>query len=234
VAAILDSSVKEEMANLLAAVEKISDVDPRNGSRQWLYFRQASEGAAGPDFADAEKLAAKVEAHEQRAFLYGKIAKTLLAKPESQTHAREVLDEAVSEVNKAGMTIAAARVLLTASNLYAKFDLGRSLSVLAAAIDCINHIEDPDFNARDQTFIKYIPRRSNPGGRFVFYFYMPGLDPETSLRELAKIDFNDALTQTTSFTDKFQRALTTLAVADVCLQETERPRVTSPKKTTER
>ena len=59
---------------------------------------------------------------------------------------------------------------------------------------------------------------------------LPGLDPESAFRELAKIDSNDALTQTAAFTDKFQRAMTTLAVADVCIQETERLRLKNPKK----
>jgi hypothetical protein len=63
---------------------------------------------------------------------------------------------------------------------------------------------------------------------------MPGLDPETAFRELAKIDFNDALTQTTAFTDKFQRCHDHLAVADVCLQETERRRVTIRKRPADR
>ena len=128
------------------------------------------------------------------------------------------------------MTVVAARPLLTASILYATIDLGRSISVLGEAIDRINRIETPDFNVSNQTLVKYLGRRSNPGGRFVYYFYMPGLDPETALLELSKIDFNDALTQTTAFTDKFQRAMTTLAVADICLQETERRRGTNPKK----
>jgi len=232
VAAILDSSVNEEMSDLLAAVEKISDSDLRNGARQWLYFRQSS-AAAGGNLAEAERLIGKVEMHEQQAFLYAKLAKALLAKPESQTHAREILDLAINEANKAETTVRAARVLLTASNLYATIDLGRSISVLGEAIDRINHIESPDFNPSNQTLVKYLGRKSNPGGRFVFYFYMPGLDPETAFRELAKIDFNDALTQTTAFTDKFQRAMTSLAVADVCLQETERRRVTNPKKNTD-
>ena len=89
VAAILDSSAKEEMFDLLTAVEKITDLELRNGTRQWLYFRQAS-AAADNNPSEAERLTAKVEAHEQRAFLYAKLAKALLAKPESQGHAREI------------------------------------------------------------------------------------------------------------------------------------------------
>jgi hypothetical protein len=56
---------------------------------------------------------------------------------------------------------------------------------------------------------------------------MPGLDPEKAFREMARIEFDDTLSQTTSFTDKFFRAVTTLAVADVCLQQVPK----GPKKT---
>ena len=144
-----------------------------------------------------------------------------------------MLDVAINEANKAGMTIFAARILLTASNLYTKIDLGRSISVLADAINCINHIETPDFFSNDQTLVKLVERKGKPG-QYSLRFYMPGLDPETAFRELAKIDFNDALTQTAAFTDKIQRAMTTLAVADVCIQETERRRVKNQKKIADR
>lgn len=39
------------------------------------------------------------------------------------------------------------------------------------------------------------------------------------------------LSQTSAFTDKFLRALTTLAVADVCLQQAQQPPKEKPKKT---
>jgi hypothetical protein len=57
---------------------------------------------------------------------------------------------------------------------------------------------------------------------------MPGLDPETAVRQLARIDFNNALSQAGALTDKFQRAMTTLALSDVCLQQT--PARDKPKK----
>jgi hypothetical protein len=51
-------------------------------------------------------------------------------------------------------------------------------------------------------------------------FYVPGLDPESTLRDVAKVDFDVALSQATAFTDKFQRAMTTLSVVEVCVQKT--------------
>src|SRR6185369_17549042 len=125
---------------------------------------------------------------------------------------------------KAGMTVFAARVLLTASNLYQKIDLSRSISVLADAINCINRIESPDFISDDQTLEK-TPERKGRGGRYAgeysLRFYMPGLDPESAFREVAKTDFDTALSQSSGLTDKFQRAMSTLGLVEVCLAQTQ-------------
>jgi hypothetical protein len=220
-AVLSDVSDKESLADVVDAIDKISDSNIREPLLEWLYFRRAKDAAKGKRFDEAERLTSKVEGREQRAFLHTEIARGLLNTSATQTHAREVLDEAVSEANKAGMTIFAARALLTASILYSKIDRSQSVSVLGDAINCINHIEAPDFSAGDQTLVKAIKRRSNPG-RFIINFYMPGLDPENAFREMAKIEFDNTLSQTTAFTDKFLRAITTLAVADVCLQQVQR------------
>lgn len=223
------ASDKESLAGVVEAIDKITDSSIRAPLLDWLYFRRAKDAANGKRFDEAERLVSKVEGREQRAYLRTEIAKGLLNASETQTHAREVLDEAITEANKAGMTIFAARTLLTASNLYAKIDLSRSISVLGDAINCINHIEAPDFSIGDQTLVKAIKRRSNPG-RFIIRFYMPGLDPENAFREMAKIDFDDALSLTSAFTDKFLRAVTTLALADVCLQQAQQQPKEKPKK----
>lgn len=122
------------------------------------------------------------------------------------------------------MTIFAARALLTASNLYLKIDLNRSIAVLADAINCINRIESPDFFSDDQTLEKKPVRKSRGGryaGEYSLRFYMPGLDPESAFREVAKIDFDTALSQSSGLTDKFQRAMSTLGLVDVCLAQAQ-------------
>jgi hypothetical protein len=227
------ASDKQSLESVIQAIDKISNSDVRVPLLEWIYFRRATTAVKERKLEEAEKLGSQVEGQEQRAYLHTEIARALLSRSDTPTHAREVLDAAINEANKAGMTIFAARILLTASNLYTKIDLGRSISVLADAINCINHIETPDFSSNDQTLVKLVERKGKPG-QYSLRFYMPGLDPETAFRELAKIDFNDALTQTVAFTDKFQRAMTTLAVADVCIQETERRWVKDPKKVADR
>lgn len=95
---------------------------------------------------------------------------------------------------------------------------------MANAINCINRLDTPDFAKDDQALERDLARKGRSGeyrGEYTFRFYMPGLDPETAFRELAKIDFDTAISQTNAITDKFQRALSTLATADVCLQQTQ-------------
>ncbi|PYS79571.1 MAG: hypothetical protein DMF70_12775 [Acidobacteria bacterium] len=223
------ASDKQSLASVIRAIDKISNSYVRVPLLEWFYFRRAATAVKDRKFDEAERLASQVEGQEQRAYLHTEIARGSLNQSETQTHARELLEVAIAEANKAGMTIFAARTLLTASNLYTKIDMGRSISVLADAINCINHIEAPDFSSDNQALVKNVERKVK-GGHYALRFYMPGHDPESAFRELGKIDFNDALTQTAAFTDKFQRVMTTLAVADVCLQETERRRNEKPKK----
>ncbi len=214
------ASDKESLTVLVDAIGKITDSSIRTLLLEWLYFRRAQDAANRRQFGEAEMLAAKVEGREQRAYLYTEIAKGLLNSSETQTHGLELLDEAITGAKKVGITIFAARTLLTASNVYAKVDFNRSMSVLGDAINTINRIEDADFSVGDRTLVKEVRRKSNPG-RFIFRFYMPGPDPENAFREMARIDFDSTLPQASAFTDKFQRAVTTLALADVCLQQAQ-------------
>ena len=184
-------------------------------------------------FEEAERLTARVEGHEQRAHLYTEIARGLLNTSDTQIKAREILDEAITEATRAGMTVFAARTLLTASNLYAKIDLSRSIAVLADAINCINRIEAPDFVSDVQALKKTLERKGRGGryqGEYIFRFYMPGFDPESAFREMTKIDFDTSLSQSSALSDKFQRAMSTLAVAEVCLQQPAQQLKEKPKK----
>jgi hypothetical protein len=208
-------SEKEKFADVMVAIDEIIDGELRAHLLAWFYFHRATTAVEAKQFDEAERLTAKVDGVEQRAFLHTEIAKGLT----DSTHAREVLDEAITEAKKAGVNIFAARTLLTASNLYAKIDLNRSLSILGDAISCINRIENPDFSG--EPALEKTPERRVRGGRYggeySLRFYMPGLDPESAFREMAKIDFDNSLSLSSTLTDKLQRAMSTLVVAETCL-----------------
>ncbi|HET6893408.1 MAG TPA: hypothetical protein VFH31_20080 [Pyrinomonadaceae bacterium] len=226
-------SEKESLAGVIQAIDKISDSTLRAHLLEWLYFHRTIAALKDKQFDEAERLTSRVEGQEQRAYLHTEIARGLLNRSDTQSHAQEVLDEAITEAKKAGTPIFAARTLLTASNLYAKIDLGRSISVLTDAINCINRLEAPDFVSDDQA-LKKTPERKGRGGQYQgeyhFRFYMPGLDPESAFREMAKIDFDTSISQSSALTDKLQRALATLALADVCLQQIQQQPKEKPKK----
>jgi hypothetical protein len=85
--------------------------------------------------------------------------------------------------------------------------------VLADAVAIVNRLEGQDLSSQDlikEIKYKTFTRQAR--------YYIPGLDPESALREFAKIDFDDALAETSAFIDKFQRSVATLAVAEVCLR----------------
>jgi hypothetical protein len=231
VAVLSATSDTQTLASVIQAIDKLSDSNLRQRLMEWLYFRRATVAIKDKQFEEAEKLASQVEGDEQRAYLHTEIAKKLLNQNELQTRGREVLDEAITEAKKAGMTIFAARTLLTASSLYAKIDVNRAISLLTDAINCINHIEAPDFFTDNQTQVKMIPKRGTPG-QYPLRFYMPGLDPESAFREMAKLDFDTALSQSSALTDKLQRAMSTLALAGPCLQQAPQQLKAKPKKST--
>ena len=226
-AVLSSTSGKKDLTSVVNAIDKIDDSSTRAFLLEWLYFNRAKDAVQGKRLDEAKRLVPKVEGREQRAYLLTEIAKGLLNTGETQSQAREALDEAIIEANKAGATIFAARTLLTASSLYAKIDTARSMSVLGDAINSINRLETPDFSVGDQTLVKEIKTRSF---RRVLWFHMPGLDPESALREMAKIDFDGALSQTSFFTDTFQRTVTTLALVDVCLRQSTTTTKRGPKR----
>jgi len=218
IASAVLGSEKEKPADVMEAIDEIIDLKLRAHLLEWFYFTRTTTAIKRKQFDEAERLTAKLEGLEQRAYLHTEIAKGLM-NSDSQTHALEVLDDAITEAKKAGASIFAARSLLTASNLYAKFDVNRSISILADAISCINHIEAPDFSG--DAVLEKTPERRGRGGRYqgeyLMRFYMPGLDPESAFRAMAKIDFDNAFALSSTLTDKLQRAMSTLAVAETCL-----------------
>ncbi|HEX7331358.1 MAG TPA: hypothetical protein VF290_07655 [Pyrinomonadaceae bacterium] len=110
--AVLGSG-KEKLSDVIEAVDEIIDPRLRTHLFEWVYFYRATSAIKGKQLDEAERLTAKIEGLEQRAFLHTEIAKGLMNS--SDARARAVLDEAITEAKKAGANIFAARTLLTAS-----------------------------------------------------------------------------------------------------------------------
>ena len=225
IASAVLGSENESLERVIETIDEISDPTLRAHLIEWLYFQRATAATQQKLFDEAERLAAKVDGKEIRAYLLNEIARALLTRGDGQTQAQELLEAAITDAKRAGVNIFAARALLTSSNLYAKIDLNRSIAVLGDAISSINRLDAPDFVSDDQVLEK-TPKRMAKGGRhkgeYRLRFYMPGLDPERAFREMAKMDFDTALAQSSALTDKYQRALSMLSIAEVCLQKPSR------------
>lgn len=216
VTAILSVSKKETPEVVLRAIGKIDDAQVRDLLKDWLHFNRALDAIKDKRMEEAETLTSKIGMLEPRAYLRTQIAKQLLNTTETQSHARELLEQAIAEVSKTPNTVAAIQTLFNASNLYLKTDLNRSISVLITAIEIINQIDELDFQTGDQTIVKEI---RGLGFRRLVRFYVPGLDPESALRELAKVEFDVALSQATALRNKSQRVMATLSVVEICVEK---------------
>ena len=216
VTAILSVSKKEATEVVLRAIDKIDDAQVRDVLKDWLHFNRALDAIKDKRMEEAESLTSKIGMLEPRAYLRTQIAKQLLNTTETQSHARELLEQAIAEVRKAPNTVVAIQTLFNASNLYLKPDINRSISVLITAIEIVNQVDELDFQTGDQSIVKEIRGRAF---RRLVRFYMPGLDLESALRELAKVEFDVALSQATALTDKSQRAMATLSVVEICVEK---------------
>jgi tetratricopeptide (TPR) repeat protein len=216
VTAILNAVQTEIVDHIVNTADKIADSNLRQQLLDWFYFVSAQKAIKDKRLDEAGKLASKVQELDQRAYLYSEIAKESLQRIENQNQARELLEEIVNTASNASNTVVTARTLLAAAYLYLKIDHNRAISILGDAVKSINRLDSPDFSK--QSLIRKIEGRN-----FARYavFKTPGFDPENAFREMGRITFDDALSQASGFTDKSLRALTTLVLADLCLQRTE-------------
>jgi hypothetical protein len=216
VTAILNAGQSETVDHVVNVADKIADANLRSQLLDWFYFERTQSAIKDKQLDEATKLGSKVQEIDQRAYLYSEIAKDALQRIENQNQAREMLEEIVTTVGKGPNTITAARAILSAAYLYLKIDPNRSISVLSDAVKLINRLESPDFS-------RQFLLRKIEGKNFARYtsFKTPGFNPESAFREMAKSDFDSALSQVSGFTDKSLRSLTTLVLADFCLQRAE-------------
>ncbi len=220
------NTTNEPVEVVAPAIDKVSDSSIRAILYDWLYFSRGLAAAKAKQIKDASKLAARIGDIEPRAYLYLQIAKAALALPVSDVNGRDMLELAIAEAQKSPKTIFTTRTLLNAADVYRTNDMSRSLEVLRTAIEATNALPRPDFAADDQTLIK---RTNGKGWRREARFFMPGLDPQAVFTSFAKTDFDGAQSQTQTFADKLWRALTTLSVAEVCLQQRSPQQKQRPK-----
>ena len=219
VIAVMHVSANETLDHVLTAADKIDDTSLRAQILSWLYFERTQKAIKDKNFLEARRLASKVVELDQRAYLYSKIAEEMIKRTRDDSEARELLEEVLNAAAKAPDTEVKARALLGVAYLYTKVEANRSIAVLGDAVRVINHIDSPDFSS-DQVV------RRIEGKAFGSYADLktPGFNPENGFREVGKVDFEGAQNLAANFIDKSLRAMTMLALAEWCLQNSPQPR----------
>jgi hypothetical protein len=217
--AVITSSANETLDHVVNAADKIDDPALRAQILSWLYFERTQKAIKDKNFPEAKRLASKVVELDQRAYLYSRIAEELIKRTRNDSEARELLEDVLNAAAKAPDTEVKARALLGVAFLYTKVEANRSIAVLGDAVKCVNQIDSPDFST-DQ-----VGRRIE-GKAFGSYATLqtPGFNPENGFREVGKIDFDGALNLAANFVDKPLRAMTMMALAEWCLQNSPQPR----------
>lgn len=216
--AILSAGDSERVERLIEAASKIDEAELRDKLLDWLYFGAAQRAIFEKRTGDAKRLAAKVAEFDERAYLYLKIAEEAIKNMKNDVEARELLEEVLSTSGKAPDNELKARALLGVAYLYTKVDSNRAISVLGDAVKSINRIESPDFS-RD--FVGYRIEGKTFGSYVILQ--TPSFNPDSGFREIGKYDFDGAFYLASNLTNKTLRAMTTLSLVELCLQQTKGP-----------
>src|ERR1051326_550978 len=211
--AILNAADSESLDKIEAAAAKIDDLKLRSQLLSVVYFDRAQRVLKEAKIEEARRLAAKVDELDQRAFLYSQIATESIKQTKNDSEARELLESVLDAITKAANTEIKVRALLAIAHLYQTIDANRALGVLGEAVKTINRLESPNLSG------DHVNKRIE-GKAFGYYrtIQTPGFSPETTFREVGKVDFDGVLYLASSFTDKSLRSLTTLALVEQCLK----------------
>jgi hypothetical protein len=217
--AVMSSNEVENLDQVIAVVDKISDSNLRQPLTDWLLFERTQTAIKKGNLNLARSLAGRVSELDQRAYLYSQIAQKALREELDQTESREMLEEVVAAASKATPSITSVRTLLGSAYLYTKLDMNRAVAILGEAVRQINQMEQPDFSRQ------FVVRKIE-GKEFSAYanFSTSGFTPEDAFQSIGAKDFDGMLAQTNFIQDKALRAKTTLALIEPCLLQPVRPK----------
>ena len=216
--AILNGIDNETLEKIEAAAAKLDDVKLRSQLLSYAYFQRSQGALKEKKIEEARKLAARVEEADQRAYLYAQIATESLKQTKNDTEIRDMLEDVLEAVAKSPDSDIKARTQLVVVHLYSTIDPNRAVAVLGDAVKTINHVESIELSG--ETINKKIE-----GRQFGFYrsLQTPGFSPENVFREMGKLDFDGTLYVASNLSDKFFRAMTSLAIAEQCLKNLPPP-----------
>lgn len=214
---MLTSAKKEE--DFKAAerwLDKIAEESPRESAKNYFYFQRSKLASKENRFDDAEKYAEKIGKVELRAVVYFDIAEAKQKNSSTRLESLESLSTIYKMAQKSPDTIEKAQVLLGLAFLYEKVDHFNALDAVSAAIKTANKLENPNL------FTGFMTQQI-VGKDFTHFmsYEVPGFDLNKTFYEISQKDFQAAITQAESFSDKYLRTLAVLASVKDCEKNDE-------------
>lgn len=193
-------------------LDKMRAEQTRRATINYFYFQRSKLATEEKRFDEAAKFAERTAKIETRAVLYFDIAEAKAAEPNAPRH--ETLDtllQVYQMAQKAPDSIEKAQVLMGLANAYEKVEHSNALDALALSIKTANALENPDLFTSSQT-------QQIKGDTFLFFanYEVPGFDLNKTFYEISRKDFQGALAQAQSFTDKYLRTLAIIAAVKDC------------------
>ncbi len=204
---------KEEDFKLLETwLDKIKDETLRDGSIQHFYFKRSKLAVKEKRFDEAKKYADKVAKIELRAVLYFDVADAKIKEPMTKFDSFAVLSEVYKLADKSPDSVEKAQVFLGLAYIFEKVDHVNALDSLSNAIKTANKLETPNLVSG----YAYQQIASKEFGGYMMRYDVPGFDINKTFYDLSQKDFQGALTQAESFSDKYLRTLAVLAIVKDC------------------
>jgi len=209
---LLTSAKKEEDYKAAETwLDKITEEAPRESARNYFYFQRSKLATKENRFEDAQKYADKIGKIELRAVVYFEIAEAKQKNPSTRLESLDSLSEIYKMAQKSPDTIEKAQVLLGLAYMYEKVDHFNALDAVSGAIKTANKLEKPNL------FTSFMSQQII-GKDFAHYigYEVPGFDINKTFYEISQKDFQGAISQAESFSDKYLRTLAVLASVKDC------------------
>ena len=191
--------------------ESNSKDSPRESAKNYFYFQRSKLASKENRFEDAQKHADKISKIELRAVVYFDIAEAKQKNPASRLDSLDSLSEVYKMAQKSPDTIEKAQVLLGLAYMYEKVDHFNALDAISGAIKTANKLENPNL------FTSFMSQQIIGKGIASYIGYeVPGFDINKTFYEISQKDFQGAISQAESFSDKYLRTLAVLASVKDC------------------
>lgn len=214
---LLTSAKKEEDYKQTESwLDKIAEESPRESAKNYFYYQRSKLAAKENRFDDARKYAEKINKIELRAVVYFDVAEAKQKNSATKLESLESLSELYKMAQKSPDTIEKAQVLLGLAYLYEKVDHFSAIDAISNAIKTANKLENPNL------FTSFMSQQI-VGKDFASYigYDVPGFDINKTFYEISQKDFQGAISQAESFSDKYLRTLAVLASVKDCEKNEE-------------